>query len=45
MNKNDWKNVTEVRIEITVRHDGDYSWSFPIKCPRRRFNILSKLEI
>ena len=45
MNKNEWKQVTEVRITITERNDGDFSWSFPIKCPRWLFNILSKLEI
>jgi hypothetical protein len=42
MNKNEWKQVTEIRIRI---QEGNFGWSFPIKCPRWLFNILSKLEI
>ena len=42
MNKQDWKDITEIRIEV-VEKDG--MWSFPITCPRWLFNILIKLEI
>lgn len=42
MNKQDWKQVDEVRLEIV---EGDMTWSFPIRCPRWLFIILSKLEL
>ena len=46
MDKNDWKKVTEIRIQISEKDElGNFSWSFPIKCPRWLFNILTKLEL
>jgi len=42
MNKQDWKLVTEIRIQVT---DSDCIWSFPIKCPRLLFKLLEKLEL
>ena len=42
MNKQDWKLVTEIRIQVT---DSDCIWSFPIKCPSLLFKLLEKLEI
>ena len=45
MNKEDWKQVTEIRIHVSEKdEEGEFVWSFPIKCPRWLFNILSKLE-
>ena len=42
MNKEEWKEVTQIRIEVA---EGFSTWSFPIKCPRWLFNLLSKLEV
>ena len=42
MNKKDWKQVTQIRIEVV---EGDFIWSFPIRCPRWLFMLLSKLEL
>lgn len=41
MNKKEWKKVIQIRLEVV----DDTTWSFPIRCPRWLFNILSKLEI
>jgi len=41
MNKEDFKQVTEVRICVS---DEEGSWSFPIKCPRWLLTILISLE-
>jgi len=42
MNKEDWKEVTQIRLVVV---EGNSTWSFPIKCPRWLFNFLSNLEI
>ena len=46
MTTQEWKNVTSIRIQVEEK-DGlvHTEWSFPIKCPRWLFNLLSKLEI
>ena len=45
MNKEDWKKVTQVRLEVCEQDEEEYfTWSFPIRCPRWLFNLLSKLE-
>lgn len=41
MTKEEWKAVKQVRLHII---EDDSTWSFPIKCPRWLFNLLSKLE-
>jgi len=41
MNKKDWKEVIEIRIQVVEKK---FMWSFPIRCPRWLFNLLSKLE-
>jgi len=41
MNKKEWKEVIQIRIEVVGK---DIIWSFPIRCPRWLFNILSRLE-
>ena len=42
MTPEDWKRVVNIRIQVEMT---DYAFSFPIKCPRWLFNLLSKLEI
>jgi len=43
MTQEEWKRGVNIRIQV---EEGDgYVWSFPIKCPRWLFNLLSKLEI
>lgn len=41
MNKQEWKKVKQIRLEVA---EDDCLWSFPINCPRWLFNILNKLE-
>ncbi len=40
MNKEEWKKVKQIRLEVV---EDDCLWSFHINCPRWLFNILSKL--
>lgn len=42
MNREEWKFVKQVRIEVYEQHGGKHlTWSFPIRCPRWLFNLLS----
>lgn len=36
-----WKNVLQIRLQVIEK---DSEWSFPIKCPKWLFNLLSRLE-
>lgn len=42
MTKEEWKEVVRIRLMVEEK---DCTWSFPIKCPRWLFNLLSKLEL
>ena len=42
MTSKEWKEVKQIRLEVV---ESDVTWSFPIRCPRWLFNLLSKFEI